>query len=59
MTIADRLADLAARHPAHARQIAEANGPADALEAKLAQAAGLSRAALETQLRAAWANGDR
>lgn len=59
MTIADRLADMAARHPAHANQITAAHGPADALEAKLANAAGLSRGALETQLRAAWANGDR
>jgi putative nucleotidyltransferase with HDIG domain len=59
MTIADRLADMAARYPAHASQIAAASGPADALEAKLAQAAGLSRAALESQLRAAWAHGDR
>lgn len=59
MTIGDRLADMAARHPAHARQIAAASGPAEALEAKLAQAAGLSRAALEAHLQAAWANGDR
>lgn len=59
MTIADRLADMAARHPAYASQIAAAHESADALEAKLAQAAGLSRASLESQLRAAWASGDR
>jgi lambda repressor-like predicted transcriptional regulator len=59
MTIADRLADMAARHPAYASQIAAARGPADELEAKLARAAGLSRSELESQLRAAWANGDQ
>jgi len=59
MTIADRLTDMAARHPAHASQIAAAYEPAAALEAKLGQAAGLSRATLETRLRIAWANGDR
>src|SRR3989304_6179602 len=59
MTIAERLDDMAERHPAHTREIAAARGPADNLEAKLAAAAGLSRAALEGRLRAARADGDR
>ena len=59
MTIEDRLADMAARHPAHTGQIRAAQGPAEALETKLAEAAGLSRIALEDRLRAAWAGDDR
>ena len=57
--IDQRLDAMTARHPAHAAQIQAAWGPADALEAELADAAGLSRETLEELLRAAWANGDR
>ncbi|MGH2463049.1 MAG: hypothetical protein ACRDFZ_05400 [Candidatus Limnocylindria bacterium] len=59
MTIADRLDDMAARYPEHASQIRAAQGAAEALEMKLAGAAGLSRIGLEGRLRAAWEDGDR
>lgn len=59
VAIDERLDAMTARHPAHAIQIQAAWAPADALEAELADAAGLSRAELEDRLRAAWEAGDR
>ena len=59
MTTAGRLADMAQRHPAYADRIMAAAAPADALEARLAKAAGLSRRALEARLRSAWSEVDR
>lgn len=57
--IGERLDDLATRYPDYAEQIQAALEPAETLEARLADAAGLSRGALEDRLRGAWADGDR
>ena len=57
--IRERLDDLANRYPDDAQPIHAAYEPADALEARLADAAGLTRRALEDRLRDAWADGDR
>lgn len=59
VTIEERLDAMSARHPAHAAQIQAAWAPADALEADLAEAAGLSREALEELMHQAWAGPDR
>lgn len=57
--IRGRLEDLANRYPDDAEPIRAAYEPADALEARLAEAAGLTRDALEDRLQDAWADGDR
>lgn len=57
--IGERLDDLATRYPDEAEQIHAALVPAETLEARLADAAGLSRGALEDRLRGAWADADR
>jgi hypothetical protein len=57
--IRERLDDLANRYPDDAEPIHAAYEPAEALEAGLADAAGLTRRALEDRLRDAWADGDR
>jgi putative nucleotidyltransferase with HDIG domain len=57
--IRERLDDLANRYPDDVEPIRAAYEPADALEARLAEAAGLTRGALEDRLRDAWADGDR
>jgi putative nucleotidyltransferase with HDIG domain len=57
--IRERLDDLANRYPDDAEPIRAAYEPADALEARLAEAAGLTRGALHDRLREAWADGDR
>lgn len=57
--IRERLANLATRYPDHAEPIRAAHEPAEALEARLADAAGLTRRALEDRLQDAWADGDR
>lgn len=57
--IGERLTDLATRYPDHAEQILASQEPAETLEARLADAAGLTRGALEDRLRGAWADADR
>jgi hypothetical protein len=57
--IGERLSDLATRYPDYAEQIFAALEPAETLEARLADAAGLTRGALEDRLRGAWAGDDR
>lgn len=57
--IGERLDDLATRYPDDTEPIHAAREPAEALEARLADAAGLTRRALEVRLRDAWADGDR
>jgi len=59
VTIAERLKDMAVRHPDHADDIAATRQAADVLEARLAEAAGLSREALDARLAAAWAGPDQ
>lgn len=59
VAIGERLDDLATRYPDYAEQIHAAHEPAQALEARLADAAGLTRGALADRLQAAWADGDR
>jgi hypothetical protein len=54
VTIDQRLDDMQRRHPQYAAQIEAARRPAHALEAEVADAAGLSLPELETRLRAAW-----
>jgi putative nucleotidyltransferase with HDIG domain len=57
--IRERLDDLTTRYPDDTEPIRAAYEPAEALEARLADAAGLTRGALEDRLRDAWADGDR
>ena len=57
LTIDERLADMARRHPAHVASIEAARRPAHRLEAELAEATGLSVAQLVERLRAAWERG--
>jgi putative nucleotidyltransferase with HDIG domain len=57
MTVDERLDDMIERHPRHRASIEAARRPAHALESDLADAAGLSVAALVDRLRAAWAAG--
>lgn len=57
--IRERLDDLATRYPDDAEPIRAAHEPAEALEARLANAAGLTRRALEDRLRDAWAVSHR
>lgn len=57
MTVDERLDDMKRRHPQHAVSIEAARRPAHALEAELAEVAGLEVPALVARLRAAWEAG--
>jgi hypothetical protein len=57
LTVDERLDDMKLRHPEHAASIEAARRPSHALEAELAEAAGLSIEDLVTRLRAAWEDG--
>lgn len=57
--IGERLDDLATRYPDYAEQIHAALEPAQALEARLADASKLTRLELEERLQAAWTDDDR
>ena len=57
MTIDERLDDMKLRHPEHAGSIESARRPAQALEAELTDAVGLSVDDLVARLRAAWEVG--
>lgn len=57
LTIDERLDDMKERHPEHADAIEAARQPAHALEAELAEVAGLSPDQLTARLRAAWEAG--
>jgi putative nucleotidyltransferase with HDIG domain len=57
MSIEERLADMAQRHPEHRVSILATRRPAEALELQVAEAAGLEPAELVERLRTAWAAG--
>jgi hypothetical protein len=57
MTIDQRLADMAARHPVYHDEIEAAARPAHALERELAEVTGLSITELLDRLRSAWELG--
>lgn len=57
LTIDERIDDMALRHPEYREQLELARRPAHALEAELAEVAGLSPDDLVALLRAAWAAG--
>jgi hypothetical protein len=57
VTVDERLDDMRARHPEHAEQIEAARRPAHALEAQVAEAAGIEVDELVDRLRAAWQAG--
>jgi hypothetical protein len=57
LTIDQRIDDMALRHPEYREQLELARRPAHALEAELAEVAGLSPDELVAVLRAAWAAG--
>lgn len=57
LTIDERLEDMKARHPGYAASIEAARQPSHALEAELAEAAGLPVDELVARLRAAWEAG--
>ena len=57
LTIDERLAEMAERHPQHRRSIMAARRPAHRLEAELAEAVGLIVPELVSRLRAAWESG--
>jgi putative nucleotidyltransferase with HDIG domain len=57
LTVDERLDDMKLRHPEHAASIEAARRPSHALEAELAEAAGLSVDDLVDRLRAAWEDG--
>lgn len=57
LTIDERLDDMRLRHPEYAASIGAARRPSHALEAELADAAGLSAEELVARLRAAWEDG--
>jgi len=57
VTIDERIADLGTRYPAFRAELETARGPAHAMQAELAAAAGLNADELEARLRAAWAEG--
>ncbi len=57
VTIDKRLDDMAERYPEHRGEIDSARRPAHALERELADAIGLSTAAVVELLRAAWQAG--
>jgi hypothetical protein len=54
VTVDERLDDMKLRHPEYAGQIESARKPAHALEAEVADAAGLPVDELVARLRAAW-----
>jgi hypothetical protein len=54
VTIDQRIAGIARRYPRYREHLEAARGPAHALEASLATAAGLSDEELAQKLRAAW-----
>jgi hypothetical protein len=54
LTIDERFADLSKRYPPFRADLEAARAPAQAMQADLAAGAGLSVAALEARLRAAW-----
>lgn len=55
LTVDERLDDMRRRHPQHAAQIDAARRPAHALEAQVAEVAGLEVDELVARLRDAWA----
>lgn len=57
LTVDERLDDMAARHPEHRASIEAARRPSHALEAELADAAGMAVPDLVERLRAAWEAG--
>jgi hypothetical protein len=57
VTIDERLDDMKLRHPEYAESIEAARRPSHALEAEVADAAGLTVDALVDRLRAAWEGG--
>ena len=57
MTVDERLDDMMERHPVHRASIEAARRPAHALEAELADAAGLAVPELVSRLRGAWEAG--
>lgn len=57
MTVDERLDDMMERHPEHRASIEAARRPAHALEAELAEAAGLAVPELVRRLRVAWEAG--
>jgi hypothetical protein len=57
VTVDERLDDMKLRHPEYAESIEAARRPAHALEAEVAEAAGLTVEELVAQLRAAWEAG--
>jgi len=63
VSIAERIADMAQRHPLYRTQIRAARSPAEALERELLDATGLERDAVERRLLSAWrarsGGGDR
>ncbi|HSK93862.1 MAG TPA: hypothetical protein VLA76_07375 [Candidatus Angelobacter sp.] len=59
LTVDERLDDMQRRHPDHAAQIEAARRPAHALEAQVAEAAGLAVNDLVARLREAWAAEQR
>lgn len=57
LTVDERLDDMKLRHPEYAASIEAARRPSHALEAELADAAGLQVDDLVARLRAAWEEG--
>jgi putative nucleotidyltransferase with HDIG domain len=57
LTVDERIDDMALRHPEYRDQLELARRPAHALEAELAEVAGVSPRDLVELLRAAWASG--
>jgi hypothetical protein len=57
MTIDERLDDMQLRHPRYAESIDAARRPSHALEAELADAAGMTVSDLVARLRSAWEAG--
>jgi hypothetical protein len=58
VTIDQRIDGMAGRYPHYRDQLEATRGPAHALEASLAAAAGLSEEELADRLRAAWQDGE-
>ncbi|MEX0710596.1 MAG: hypothetical protein WD116_05260 [Chloroflexota bacterium] len=59
VTIDERINDQAARYPAYRASLEAARAPAHAMEAELANAAGLNTAQLVARLRTAWESAER
>jgi hypothetical protein len=57
VTIDERIEDLARRYPAFRADLESARAPAQAMQADLATAAGMSVEALEARLADAWGRG--